>query len=83
VFAKADHVSIVTRGGQRFDSGPIAHAKGSFEARLTRTELFDKFVDCLGSGVDTGKAQRLFDRCFELNEAPSLDALRAGIGDIH
>jgi len=79
VFAPADRVSIVTQDGRRLDSGPIAHAKGSFETPLSKEELFDKFSDCLGPGRDPTRVRTLFDRCFELDRAPSIDGLVAAL----
>jgi 2-methylcitrate dehydratase PrpD len=83
VFAPADSVSITMQDGRRFDSGPIAYAKGSFETPLTKDELFDKFFDCLGSSHDAAKARAIFDTCFGLDDASSIDGLIAAIRAFH
>lgn len=83
VFAAADHVSIVTNDGQRFDSGPIANAKGSFEEPLTRPEMLDKFLDCLGPDARVDKAQELFDLCMKLDEVASVADVISAIGNLH
>ncbi len=61
-FAPFDTVEIITAGGQRFASGPVAHARGSPQNPLSPTELFAKFCDCLGADFPDAKKSRAFER---------------------
>lgn len=65
-FADSDSVEINTADGKTLRSGPVVYAKGSAELPLTRDELLDKFVDCLGDGVDAGTKGTVFDKFMSL-----------------
>jgi 2-methylcitrate dehydratase PrpD len=60
-FARADSVEIVTASGEAHNSGPVEYAKGSHQHPLSRTELYDKFADCLGTDFAEPKKSRAFE----------------------
>jgi 2-methylcitrate dehydratase PrpD len=60
-FAPADSVEITTRAGETLKSGPIEYAKGSHQHPLSRSALFEKFVDCLGTQFQESKKSRAFE----------------------
>jgi hypothetical protein len=51
VSARAQGVDEMISLGQVFASEPIVHAKGSMQRPLSRIELQDKFIDCLGDDL--------------------------------
>jgi 2-methylcitrate dehydratase PrpD len=64
-FAPSEAVEIRTARGQVLSSGPVVHAKGSMQRPLSRTELREKFVDCLGdqfgANVKSGSFEKLMN----------------------
>jgi 2-methylcitrate dehydratase PrpD len=60
-FAPADSVEIVTKNGETFRSGPVEYARGSHQLPLSRSELFDKFADCLGTAFPETRKSRTFE----------------------
>ena len=60
-FAPADSVEITTKAGETLKSGPVEYAKGSHQHPLSRSELFDKFTDCLGVEFQDAKKSRAFE----------------------
>jgi 2-methylcitrate dehydratase PrpD len=60
-FAPADSVEITTKSGEIHKSGPVEYAKGSHQFPLSREELYDKFVDCLGAGYAVDSKSRAFE----------------------
>lgn len=65
-FAPSEAVEIRTTGGQILNSGPIVHAKGSMQKPLSRDELRDKFIDCLGDQFDDKAKSGSFDKLMSL-----------------
>jgi len=65
-FAPSDSVEITTVGGEVFGSGPVTHAKGSMQRPLSRSELQDKFADCVGDDLTPSSATDLFDRLMNI-----------------
>jgi 2-methylcitrate dehydratase PrpD len=74
-FAPADCVEITTKSGKSHNSGPVEYAKGSHQQPLSPTELFDKFVECLGADFPDAKKARAFEKLM------SFDTLN-GVGDL-
>ena len=66
-FAPADSVEITTKNGETLKSGPVEYAKGSHQHPLSRGELFDKFVDCLGAEFQEAKKSRAFENLMMLD----------------
>jgi len=60
-FAPADSVEITTKAGETLKSGPVAFAKGSHQRPLSRSELFEKFADCLGAQFQNSNKSRAFE----------------------
>jgi 2-methylcitrate dehydratase PrpD len=60
-FAPADSVEITTKAGETLKSAPVEHAKGSHQRPLSRSELFEKFADCLGAQYQDAKKSRAFE----------------------
>lgn len=65
-FAPSESVEIRTTKGQVFDSGPIVHAKGSMQRPLSRNELQDKFIDCLGDDLAAKAKTNTFEKLMNL-----------------
>lgn len=60
-FAPFEAVEIVTRDGARRRSENIRFAKGSYRRPLSQQELWGKFAECLGAGMNDSIKRRLFD----------------------
>jgi len=60
-FAPSDSVEITTKAGVTLKSGPVEFAKGSHQHPLSRSELFEKFADCLGKEFQDSKKSRAFE----------------------
>lgn len=65
-FAPSEAVEIKTAKGQVLSSGPIVHAKGSMQQPLSRSELQEKFVDCLGDLFGAKAKASSFDKLMNL-----------------
>jgi hypothetical protein len=65
-FAPSETVEITTVKGQVFASEPIVHAKGSMQRPLSRTELQDKFIDCLGDDLAAKAKTDTFEKLMNL-----------------
>jgi 2-methylcitrate dehydratase PrpD len=65
-FAPSEAVEIRTARGQVLSSGPVFHAKGSMQRPLSRTELREKFVDCLGSQFSSSAKSSTFEKLMNL-----------------
>jgi 2-methylcitrate dehydratase PrpD len=65
-FALSESVEIKTTAGQTLMSEPVFHAKGSAQRPLSRTELLEKFADCLGNDVDPKAKTKSFDKLMNL-----------------
>jgi 2-methylcitrate dehydratase PrpD len=77
-FAPADAVEITTTAGETFNSGPVAHAKGSQQRPLSREELWDKFTDCLGGQFPDGQKARAFENLMMLDRLNGAGDLALG-----
>jgi 2-methylcitrate dehydratase PrpD len=64
-FAPSEAVEIRTANGQVLASGPVVHAKGSMQHPLSRSELQEKFADCLGDLGARAKAN-FFEKLMNL-----------------
>lgn len=65
-FAPSESVEIRTTKGQIFASDPVVHAKGSMQRPLSRAELQDKFLDCLGDDLAAKAKTDTFDKLMNL-----------------
>ena len=65
-FAPSEAVEITTPGGRVLSSGPVVHAKGSMQRPLTRAELQEKFVDCVGDQLGAKAKSSAFDKLMSL-----------------
>lgn len=65
-FAPSETVEIRTVKGQIFASEPVVHAKGSMQRPLSRSELRDKFVDCLGDDLAAKAKTDTFEKLMNL-----------------
>ena len=78
-FAPSEAVAIRTKGGKLFASEPIVHAKGSMQRPLSRSELKDKFDDCLGGDLADKAKTNAFEKLMNierLNGAADLLSLQ-------
>ncbi|MCC6887671.1 MAG: MmgE/PrpD family protein [Hyphomicrobiales bacterium] len=74
-FAPSESVEITTKDGQVRASGPVVHAKGSMQSPLSRSELEQKFVDCLGRDFQADTKYRLFESLMKLESTARLSEL--------
>jgi 2-methylcitrate dehydratase PrpD len=65
-FAPSETVEIRTVKGQVLASEPVVYAKGSMQRPLSRSELQDKFVDCLGGDLGTKVTSDTFEKLMNL-----------------
>jgi 2-methylcitrate dehydratase PrpD len=65
-FAPSESVEIRTVKGQVFASEPIVYAKGSMQRPLSRSELQDKFIGCLGDGLAAKTKTDTFEKLMNL-----------------
>jgi 2-methylcitrate dehydratase PrpD len=65
-FAPSEAVEITTMNGTTVSSGPVVHAKGSAQHPLSRSELQEKFVDCLGDQFGAKAKSNSFDKLMNL-----------------
>ena len=70
-FAPSKSVKIRTVNGQVLASEPIVHAKGSMQRPLSRTELQDKFIDCLGDDLAARAKIDTFEKLMNLERLNS------------
>jgi 2-methylcitrate dehydratase PrpD len=75
-FAPADQVSVVLKSGRELRSQAVERPKGSWQRRMTRDELHDKFIDCALRSLGKASAQRLFDQLWSLDDLPSVRNLQ-------
>jgi 2-methylcitrate dehydratase PrpD len=68
--APTDQVVITTRGGQRYESAAVRHARGHARLPLSQAELRAKFLDCLAYGGFEGDAAIFFERLEAMEAAP-------------
>ena len=71
VFAPSETVEINTTSGRELKSEHIVYAKGSFQRPLSRTELWDKFSDCLGDSIAAKNKTRWFEELTQLEAVKS------------
>jgi 2-methylcitrate dehydratase PrpD len=77
-FAPSESVEITTTQGQVFAGAPVVHAKGSMQRPLSRSELQDKFLDCLGGDLTASAKVTAFEKLMNLerlNDASDLLSL--------
>jgi 2-methylcitrate dehydratase PrpD len=74
-FAAFEAVAITTKGGEILSSGPVVHAKGSAQFPLSREELLQKFVDCLGNEFHADSKSAVFERLMALDHVKSIGDL--------
>jgi 2-methylcitrate dehydratase PrpD len=74
--APDDRVSVVLADGRVIEHPPVAYAKGSWKAPLTREELQEKFLDCATRRFDRDHAQALFDQLWSIADLASVRDLR-------
>ena len=74
--APDDRVSVVLADGRVIEHPPVAYAKGSWKAPLTREELQEKFLDCATRRFDREHAQALFDQLWSIADLASVRDLR-------
>ena len=65
-FAPSETVEITTVKGQVLASEPIVYAKGSMQRPLSRSELQDKFLDCLGGDLAAKAKANTFEKLMNL-----------------
>jgi 2-methylcitrate dehydratase PrpD len=70
-FAPSESVEIRTVNGEVFASEPVVHAKGSMQRPLSRTELQDKFIDCLGDDLAAKAKSDTFEKLMSLERLNS------------
>jgi 2-methylcitrate dehydratase PrpD len=67
-FAPSEAVEIRTMNGRTLSSGPVVHAKGSMQLPLSRSELQEKFVDCLGGQFGAKVKSNSFEKLMNLEQ---------------
>ena len=65
-FAPSEAVEIRTSKGRVLSSGPVVHAQGSMQQPLSRTELQEKFDDCLGDTLSARAKSSSFEKLMNL-----------------
>jgi 2-methylcitrate dehydratase PrpD len=65
-FAPSECVSIKTVEGHLLRGQPVVHAKGSMQRPLSRNELREKFIDCLGDRVEANAKSNTFEKLMNL-----------------
>ena len=65
-FAPSEAVEIRTAKGSVLSSGPVVHAQGSMQKPLSRTELQEKFDDCLGDILSARAKSSSFEKLMNL-----------------
>jgi len=73
--APFDLVWVTLKDGTAHRHEPVAHAKGSWQRRLSRDEVLDKFVETAGRRLTRAQSQQLFDRLWQLDEQSDLREL--------
>lgn len=71
-FAPADEVSVVLENGETLAHDPVAHARGSWQRRMDKGELADKFRDCAARHLGDAQTERLFDSLWNVDRLSSL-----------
>lgn len=82
-FAASEAVEIKTRDGRSLASAPVVHAKGSMQRPLSRSELHEKFVACVGTDLPLAQKDALFDRLMSLEKSEGVPELLSLIGARH
>ena len=67
-YAIEDRITVTTRGGTSYDSGPITQTRGDHDSPLDESELWTKFEDCLMVAEAGASARALFDRLMRLDD---------------
>jgi hypothetical protein len=68
-------VEIRTAQGRLLSSAPVVHAKGSMQRPLSRAELQEKFIDCLGDQLDSKAKSNSFEKLMNLERINSASEL--------
>jgi 2-methylcitrate dehydratase PrpD len=74
-FAPSESVEIRTAQGRLLSSAPVVHAKGSMQRPLSRAELQEKFIDCLGDQLDSKAKSNSFEKLMNLERINSASEL--------
>ena len=74
-YAIEDRVTIDTRDGQHFDSGPITQTRGDHDSPLHSEALWNKFEDCLAIANTRASAKKLFDALMKLDDIDDVRTL--------
>lgn len=75
-FAPSDHVTVLLKSGRELRSKAVERPKGSWQRRLTRDELRDKFTDCAIRSLDQESAESLFNQLWALDDLSTVRSLR-------
>jgi 2-methylcitrate dehydratase PrpD len=75
-FAPADQVTVVLKSGRELLSQAVERPKGSWQRRMTRDELRDKFIDCAVRSLDLAPAEDLFNQLWALDDLSTVRDLR-------
>lgn len=82
-FAPADQVNVVLKSGRELRSPAVERPKGSWQRRMTRDELREKFIDCAVRGLGQTSAESLFGQLRALDDLPSIRGLGMLSGSLH
>jgi 2-methylcitrate dehydratase PrpD len=82
-FAPADQVSVVLKSGRELHSLAVERPKGSWQRRMTRDELREKFIDCAARPLGHTSAESLFGQLWALDDLPSIRGLGMLSGSLH
>ncbi|WP_213766424.1 MmgE/PrpD family protein [Caballeronia sp. dw_19] len=82
-FAPADQVSVVLKSGRELRSRAVERPKGSWQRRMTRDELREKFIDCAVRALGQTSAESLFGQLWALDDLPSVRGLGMFSGSLH
>src|SRR5262249_20379448 len=75
LFAPEDEVTVRFADGRSLASGPVRYAKGHAKNPIGLDELREKFDDCLGGSLPSGRRDGLFQRLAGLEKLPQAGAL--------
>ena len=79
-YAIEDRITLTTRGGSSYDSGPITQTRGDHDSPLDECELWTKFEDCLMVAEAGASARALFDTLMRLDEVSDARVLAKLLG---
>lgn len=82
-FPPADQVSVVLKSGRELQSQAVERPEGSWQRRMTRDELREKFVNCAGRSLENTSAESLFRQLWALDDLSSVRDLRMFSGPLN